>query len=361
MSAHRALLEPVEDADLEQKPGSARRALTLETLEDELRSVSALSSATCALAPGIGFEPDEDPVVVVDGGATQLPRGLRRSSLRLRRTLLGVATAATAGAVLVVPNLVNNVSAAQDRISHTIPVNDPQSISRDSDRSSLDAVTVENAQRAEERTRMAEARAAKAAEAQARAEAQAQLAEQAKTAEESRKAEEARIAEETRAAEEARAAEARAAEQAAAAQQPANDQPSANAPSTGPTRPAPVPSAGSASGAAQGAVAFALSQLGAPYVWGSTGPGGYDCSGLMVAAYASVGISLPRTSYAIASAGYAVSYGDLQPGDLIVSYGGGHVAMYIGNGQIVHAQDSSTGVITSPLSSQSIVAIRRVA
>ena len=76
---------------------------------------------------------------------------------------------------------------------------------------------------------------------------------------------------------------------------------------------------------------------------------------------AQVGISLPRTSYAMASAGYGVTIDQIQPGDLIVSYGGGHVAMYIGNGQIVHSQDYSTGVLISPLSSQSIIAIRRVA
>ena len=81
----------------------------------------------------------------------------------------------------------------------------------------------------------------------------------------------------------------------------------------------------------------------------------------MVASYASVGISIPRTTYAIMGAGQAISVDQIQPGDIIISYGGGHAAMYIGNGMIVHSQDYSTGVLTSPLSSQSIVTIRRFA
>ena len=118
---------------------------------------------------------------------------------------------------------------------------------------------------------------------------------------------------------------------------------------------------GSASGTAQGAVSFALAQVGKAYEWGATGPDAYDCSGLMVAAYQSVGVGLPRTSDAMMSAGYAVSYADLQPGDLIISYGGGHVGMYIGNGQMVHSSTYGVGVIVSSLSGYTIDAMRRVA
>ncbi|MGB3954492.1 MAG: C40 family peptidase, partial [Brooklawnia sp.] len=129
------------------------------------------------------------------------------------------------------------------------------------------------------------------------------------------------------------------------------------APSTSAAAPAPS----YASGSAQGAVGFALAQVGKAYAWGATGPDAYDCSGLMVAAYQSVGISLPRTSGAMMSAGYAVSQAELQPGDLIISYGGGHVGMYIGNGQMVHSATYGVGVTVDSISGYSIDAMRRVA
>ncbi|WP_066907071.1 C40 family peptidase [Millisia brevis] len=82
----------------------------------------------------------------------------------------------------------------------------------------------------------------------------------------------------------------------------------------------------------------ALTQLGKPYVWGATGPDGFDCSGLMQWAYAQVGKQIPRTSQAQAAGGIPVSQADLQPGDIVVFYPGQtHVGMYAGNGNIVHA------------------------
>ena len=90
--------------------------------------------------------------------------------------------------------------------------------------------------------------------------------------------------------------------------------------------------------AAQTAVDTALAQVGKPYVWGGTGPGGYDCSGLTSTAYQAAGVSIPRTSRAQATAGVPVAKADLRPGDLIFFYSPvGHVGMYIGNGQMVHS------------------------
>jgi NlpC/P60 family len=70
-------------------------------------------------------------------------------------------------------------------------------------------------------------------------------------------------------------------------------------------------------GAARQAVAFATAQIGKPYLWGAASPGAYDCSGLVLAAYRSVGIYLPRVSRAQWSAGPHVGLGDLAPGDLV--------------------------------------------
>ncbi|PZG17786.1 C40 family peptidase [Nonomuraea aridisoli] len=96
---------------------------------------------------------------------------------------------------------------------------------------------------------------------------------------------------------------------------------------------------GPASGSAAAVLRFAYAQVGKPYVYGGTGPGGYDCSGLTQAAWAAAGVSLPRTTWQQWSwgANRRVSLDDLQPGDLIFSEGLGHVSIYAGNGKIVHA------------------------
>ncbi|MGV9824467.1 C40 family peptidase [Gordonia sp. NPDC003429] len=85
------------------------------------------------------------------------------------------------------------------------------------------------------------------------------------------------------------------------------------------------------------AVRAALSQRGVPYVWGGTSPAGFDCSGLTQWAYRQAGLDIPRLAQDQDTAGTAVSQADLQPGDLAVW--SGHVAMYIGNGQMVEAGD----------------------
>ena len=123
----------------------------------------------------------------------------------------------------------------------------------------------------------------------------------------------------------------------------------------------PPSSSGGGSGRAQQAVSYALAQVGKGYVMGTTGPSTFDCSGLMYAAYKQVGISLPRTSQAQFSAGTSVSKGDLQPGDLVFYYGGiTHVGMYIGNGQIVHAANPRSGVVTASVNSMPYQGARRV-
>lgn len=83
-------------------------------------------------------------------------------------------------------------------------------------------------------------------------------------------------------------------------------------------------------------VAYALAQRGDPYRWGAAGPNAFDCSGLVLAAYARIGIRLYHQSYAMARYGRAVSRANLRPGD-IVSPESGHVGIYIGGGKIVHS------------------------
>ncbi|MGW2566656.1 NlpC/P60 family protein [Streptomyces sp. NPDC001537] len=89
---------------------------------------------------------------------------------------------------------------------------------------------------------------------------------------------------------------------------------------------------------AEKALAFARAQIGKPYVWGATGPGSYDCSGLTQAAWKAAGVDLPRTTYDQVNAGTTVSLTDAQPGDLIFFYDDiSHVGVYIGNGMMIHA------------------------
>jgi len=121
--------------------------------------------------------------------------------------------------------------------------------------------------------------------------------------------------------------------------------------------------AAAASSAAQTAVNTALAQVGDRYVYGATGPNSFDCSGLTSFSYKAAGISLPRTSKAQSTFGTPVSKGNLQPGDLVFFYSPvSHVAMYIGNGQIVHALNSRKPVQVMKLDSMpSYAGARRVA
>ena len=86
------------------------------------------------------------------------------------------------------------------------------------------------------------------------------------------------------------------------------------------------------------AITFARAQVGKPYVWGATGPGSYDCSGLTQAAWKAAGVTLPRVTYDQVNAGTTVALSDAQPGDLVFFYGDiSHVGLYIGNGMMIHS------------------------
>lgn len=115
---------------------------------------------------------------------------------------------------------------------------------------------------------------------------------------------------------------------------------------------APAPPAPSDGSRAARAVAFAYAAIGKPYVWGATGPGSYDCSGLTQAAWRAAGVSLPRTTYTQINAGQRVSRDRLAPGDLVFFYSGvTHVGMYVGNGQMIHAPRPGSTVRLAPVDS----------
>ncbi len=84
-------------------------------------------------------------------------------------------------------------------------------------------------------------------------------------------------------------------------------------------------------------VRIAYAQLGKPYVYAGSGPEVFDCSGLVMYCYAQIGIDLPHSSYMQIDCGPRVAYEDLQPGDLVFFHGYGHVGMYVGDGQYIHA------------------------
>jgi peptidoglycan DL-endopeptidase CwlO len=165
------------------------------------------------------------------------------------------------------------------------------------------------------------------------------------------------------------AAERRAAREAAAEE--AAEEAAAPAPAPAPAPAAPAPSGGGGSPApsgapapdsrAQAAVDAALSQVGKPYQWGAAGPNSYDCSGLTMWAWAQAGVSLPHNSGMQYGATARISQSALQPGDLIF-YGSPihHVAMYIGNGQIVEAPYSGLSVRVAGAFRSDIVGYGRV-
>ncbi|MFJ1702076.1 NlpC/P60 family protein [Kitasatospora sp. NPDC088346] len=112
-----------------------------------------------------------------------------------------------------------------------------------------------------------------------------------------------------------------------AGDQPAASRGSARTPYTGP-----------ATGRTRDILDFAHAQLGKPYVYGATGPGSYDCSGLTLKAFAAGGVALPRTSQAQFAAGQKIARSQLQPGDLVFYYSDlHHVGIYLGDGRLLHA------------------------
>ncbi|MFJ1898569.1 C40 family peptidase [Streptomyces sp. NPDC088115] len=115
---------------------------------------------------------------------------------------------------------------------------------------------------------------------------------------------------------------------------------------------ASAPASSSASGSAASVVSFVQMQVGDAYVSGGTGPNSWDCSGLVQAAFRTVGVDLPRVSQSQSTAGTQVGLGNLQPGDILYWGGAGsayHVGVYVGGGQFVGAQNSSTGVVQKSL------------
>jgi len=117
-------------------------------------------------------------------------------------------------------------------------------------------------------------------------------------------------------------------------------------------------------------ITFALAQLGKPYRYGATGPDAYDCSGLVQAAYASIGVQLPHTTFDQVNLGSPIySTDQLQPGDLLFIPGSdrtaqapGHVGMYLGDNILIQAPETGQVVKLSPLSQRvdSIVAMWRM-
>ncbi|MET8626907.1 NlpC/P60 family protein [Kitasatospora sp. NPDC004669] len=118
---------------------------------------------------------------------------------------------------------------------------------------------------------------------------------------------------------------------------------------------------GSSHGAA--ALAAAAGKVGSPYVWGATGPGSFDCSGLMVWAFNQVGVSLPRTSQEQAGAGTRIGsdISQAQPGDLLIFFSDAHhVGIYAGNGQVLHAPKPGASVRYEAVSNMPLASIVRV-
>ncbi|NRH31122.1 C40 family peptidase [Rhodococcus sp. MS13] len=107
------------------------------------------------------------------------------------------------------------------------------------------------------------------------------------------------------------------------------------------------------------ALAAAESKLGVPYAWGATGPDSFDCSGLTQWAYRQAGVEIPRTTYAQSAGSIPVEEARLQPGDLVLFYGGEHVGIYAGNGEVVHAPTSGQLVKRAPIDSMPFYAARR--
>lgn len=168
---------------------------------------------------------------------------------------------------------------------------------------------------------------------------------------ESKAEEEARLAKE--------AAERKAAQEAAA-KAARERQAATNTSSSEKEIAAPVITSGSGSELGKSVADFACQFVGNPYVWGGTSlTNGADCSGFVMSVYSNFGVSLPHSSSADRNVGSAVSgLENAQPGDIICY--SGHVGIYVGNGQIVHASTERTGIIVSSASYRSILSIRRI-
>jgi len=99
--------------------------------------------------------------------------------------------------------------------------------------------------------------------------------------------------------------------------------------------------------------------IGVPYQYGGNGPSSFDCSGFTKYVFANLGISLPRTSYSQLNVGVAVSRENLQPGDLVFFRSGGHVGIYVGDNQYIHAPQTGRTVSIDPMN-RTLYAARRI-
>ncbi|MEU3494911.1 C40 family peptidase [Kitasatospora cineracea] len=112
---------------------------------------------------------------------------------------------------------------------------------------------------------------------------------------------------------------------------------------------------------AAAALAAAISKIGSPYVYGSTGPGTFDCSGLMYWSWRQAGVTLPRTSQEQASAGRRVSLAEARPGDLVIFFNDRHhVGMYAGGGVVVHAPHPGARVRYESVSAMPVSSVVRI-
>lgn len=109
--------------------------------------------------------------------------------------------------------------------------------------------------------------------------------------------------------------------------------------------PAPQPEPEPSTASASGAVAAAYAGIGTPYQWGGKDQSGWDCSGFVAWAYAQAGHTIPSHTGGIQGANNLRWTDNPQPGDIVVQNGGGHVAIYVGNGQFIGAQNSGTGTV----------------
>ena len=104
----------------------------------------------------------------------------------------------------------------------------------------------------------------------------------------------------------------------------------------------------------------AMSRIGSPYSWGGSGPNAFDCSGLVMWSFQQAGVSLPHSSQALARGGQPVSRDQMRPGDLVTYYSdASHVAIYIGDGMMVHASTYGTPVRVAPVDNAPIYNVRR--
>jgi len=149
----------------------------------------------------------------------------------------------------------------------------------------------------------------------------------------------------------------------AASPSPAPSPPPPPSPSPPPAPPPPPASSGPTGSGHPEAAAIAARYLGVPYRWGGASPSGFDCSGLVMYVYAQLGISLPHYTVAQYHMGVSVSRSRLQPGDLVFFDGLGHVGIYIGQNQFIHAPHTGDVVKVTSITgwyAQTYVGARRI-